>query len=74
MPKQPPKPEIRVYEGIEFEIIPISNFTSSDLIVTVSQVIDRTLTPYDEEHDERVAQAKKARSFVKRLGGRDPVQ
>lgn len=68
----PPRTEVvtKVYDGVEFEIIPLSHFTSSDRVGTASAVLENSVTPYDEEHDERVQQAKKARSCVKRLGRR----
>jgi hypothetical protein len=61
-----------VYDNVEFEILPLSNFVSSDRCSTTSALLDATLSPYDEEADDRVAQAIKARSCVKRPGGHAP--
>jgi hypothetical protein len=65
MSQPTPRPEVRVYDGIEFEVIPISNFVSSPLVTTTSELIAALITPEEEDHEDRVAQAKRARSFVR---------
>lgn len=67
MPRKP-RAVIRVYEGIEFEIIPLDSFRSG-AVSTTSALIATRITVEEEEHVERVAHAKHARSFVKRPGG-----
>lgn len=60
---QPSEPVIRVYEGCEYEVLPLSNFVSSPLVTTTSALLASMITPEDEEHDERVAHAKHARAI-----------
>lgn len=59
-----PGPVYKVYDGVEYEILPVSNFECSPLISTTSELLASSITPEDEEHDERVAHAKHARSHV----------
>ena len=61
-----------VYEGIEFEIIPLSHFAASPLCSTTSAVLASMITPEEEDHEDRVLQAKKARACVKRPFGQPP--
>lgn len=58
------KPVYRVYDGIEFEVLPLSNFVSSPLVSTTSELLASMITPEDEDHEERVVNAKYARSRV----------
>lgn len=64
---------IRVYEGVEFEIVPLDTFGSSPLCGTASRLLMAQITVEEEEHEERVLHAKKARAAVKRPFGRESV-
>jgi hypothetical protein len=70
-PSEPPV--IRVYEGIEFEIVPLDNFQASPLCSTTCSLLASMITPEEEDHEDRVAQAKKARSCVKNPFGKSPT-
>jgi len=61
--QQPSEPIFRVYENVEYEILPVSNFVSSPLVTTTSALLASMITPEDEEHDERVIHAKHARAI-----------
>jgi hypothetical protein len=57
-----PEPVYKTYDGVLYEVLPVSNFVSSPLVSTTSELLASIITPEDEEHDERVARAKHARS------------
>lgn len=59
-----------VYDGVEFEILPLDNL-SSPLSGTSSQMITQLMSIEEAEHEERVLHAKHARSHVKRPFGKD---
>ncbi len=64
---QPPEPIYRVYDGIEFEVLPLANFESSPLCGTASEVLEASVTPEDEDHECRVIQAKHAVSCRRKM-------
>lgn len=60
------EPIIRVYEGIEYEILELTDLTSP-LCGTSCGMIAAEISIEEDEHEDRVLQAKKARAAVKRL-------
>lgn len=61
---------IRVYEGVEYYVLPLDNLTSA-LCGTSSQMITQLISIEEAEHEERVLHAKHARSHVKRPFGKE---
>jgi hypothetical protein len=54
----------RVYDGVEYEVLPLSNFVSSPLVTTAAALLSSQVTIEEEEHEDRVIHAKRARSFL----------